>query len=307
MTSELPMLFRHLENCEGLLHGKKVILLCDRYYASAELFLYCMLHGYRFIVRNKSYVYKDYTCTVEQDGDICVPFSRAWYRRMKRDDCRSFAEGLPALPLRVVKNRYEHILTSRKKKQESAVMEAMYLTNLDRDSFPADRIVQLYHEQRWDHETAYFDIKTHLEAERFNSRKHNIVVSEIYGKILCFMLCGRFYEAADKENISRRPETGQMTQYDYIPNMKYIADTIRVEHRLLQYLGDSNDTGMEIYLSDLVNDFSRCVVPVRPGRHYKRWGKWMSRMPTYKFRVDGRRNPAIKKCFNMNGYMTVQK
>ena len=85
MTSELPMLFRHLENCEGLLHGKKVILLCDRYYASAELFLYCMLHGYRFIVRNKSYVYKDYTCTVEQDGDICVPFSRAWYRRMKRD------------------------------------------------------------------------------------------------------------------------------------------------------------------------------------------------------------------------------
>lgn len=50
MTSELPMLFQYLENCEELLRGKKVLLLCDRYYASAELFLSCMLHGYRFIV-----------------------------------------------------------------------------------------------------------------------------------------------------------------------------------------------------------------------------------------------------------------
>jgi len=226
---------------------------------------------------------------------------------MKRDDCRWFAEGLSALSLRVVKNQHEYILNGGKKKQEPTVVESMYLTNLDRDRFPAERIVHLYHEQRWDHETAYFDIKNHLEAERFNSGKYNIVVNEIYGKILCFMLCGRFYEAADQENVSRRPATGQTTQYDYVPNMKCIADTVRVEHRLLQYLGDGNDSGIEVYLAELVSDFSRCVIPVRPGRHYKRWGRWMSSIPTHKFRVDGRRNPPIQKCFNTNGYMTVQK
>ena len=43
-TSELPMLYEHLENCRDLLTGKKVMLLCDRYYGSAELFLYCRLH-----------------------------------------------------------------------------------------------------------------------------------------------------------------------------------------------------------------------------------------------------------------------
>jgi len=77
MTSELPMLFQHLENCEEMLRGKKVILLCDRYYGSAELFLYCMLHGYNFIVRNKSYTYKHHVAKVEHDGMINVPFDKA--------------------------------------------------------------------------------------------------------------------------------------------------------------------------------------------------------------------------------------
>lgn len=307
MTSELPMLFEHLENCKEMLRGKKVILLCDRYYGSAELFLYCMLHGYQFIVRNKSYVYKDYVGQVEKDGLINVPFNKAWYKRMKREDCRTLAEELGSLSLRVVKNRYEYIFSGRKRKQEPIVIDAAYLTNLAAEHFSSDRVIQLYHEQRWDHETAYFDIKNHLEAERFNSGKYNIVVNEIYGKILCFILCGRFYEAAEEENIRRRQHEEQRTQYDYIPNMKYISDAVRVEFQLLQYLGQGKDVDIAPYLDGLTEEFSRRVVPVRPERHYKRWGRWMSCIPTYKFRVDGRRNPPIKKCFNTIGYMTVQK
>lgn len=36
-TSELPMLYKHLENCRSVLKDKKVILLCDRYYGSAQV------------------------------------------------------------------------------------------------------------------------------------------------------------------------------------------------------------------------------------------------------------------------------
>lgn len=52
-TSELSMLFAHLKNCEGVLQEKKIILLCDRYYGSADLFLYNELRDYKFIVRGK--------------------------------------------------------------------------------------------------------------------------------------------------------------------------------------------------------------------------------------------------------------
>lgn len=235
MTSELPMLFQHLENCEEMLRGKKVILLCDRYYGSAELFIYCMLHGYKFIVRNKSKAYKNYVSTINCDENITVPFNKAWYRRMKRDDCRNHAEKIESMVLRVVKNRYEYILNGRKRKQEPTVIDAVYLTNLDFSVFPRDRIVQLYYVQRWDNETAYFDIKNHLEAERFNSGKYNIVLNEIYGKILCYIICGRFYESADEKNIVEKFSKRQTTKYDYIPKMKYISDTIRMEHRLIQY------------------------------------------------------------------------
>lgn len=69
LTSELPMLYKHLENCKEILHGKKVILLCDRYYGSTELFLYCMLHGYSFVTRAKTYMYKEQVKLIEQDGD----------------------------------------------------------------------------------------------------------------------------------------------------------------------------------------------------------------------------------------------
>lgn len=113
-TSEIPMLFKHLENCEDILRDKKVILLCDRYYGSAELFLYCMLHGYKFIVRAKSYTYKDYVCGIESDGEISVPFNKAWYQRLKRDDCKNYAESLGALALRVVKNRFEYVMSTKK-------------------------------------------------------------------------------------------------------------------------------------------------------------------------------------------------
>ena len=61
----------------------KIFLRDKRSYSSVigtmgrqNFFLYCMLHGYKFIVRAKSYTYKDYVCGIESDGEISVPFNR---------------------------------------------------------------------------------------------------------------------------------------------------------------------------------------------------------------------------------------
>lgn len=308
-TSELPMLYEHLENCKELLKDKKVILLCDRYYGSAELFLYCALHGYRYLVRAKSYMYKHQVCDIERDGDIRLEFDKAWLRRLKRNDCRELASTLPELNIRVVKNHYEYFLSGRKQKREPIVIDSVYMTDLNRTAFSTECIVELYHVNRWDNETAYFDIKTHLEAERFNSGKYNIVVNELLGKILCYSICGIIYNRIEEIVIEKHSHGESATIYQYIPNMKYICDSVRIEHNFIRCVAGilTDKALLNAYLMQLEDDCSRNVVPVRPGRHYKRWGRWMSTLPTSKFRVDGRRNPPIQRCFKANGYKTVQK
>lgn len=310
-TSEIPMLFEHLQNCQDILGGKKIILLCDRYYGSADLFLYSLLRDYKFIVRGKSNFYKNYVQSIERDGAVEIPFNRAWIRRLKYDDNRIYAQRVGALKLRVIKNRYEYTLTTDKTNKKPASIDSIYFTNLDPEQFPTERALELYHVQRWDNETAYFDIKNHLEAERFNSGKYNIVTNEIYGKILCFSLCGLFYEAACAELEERNGSGEYYNKYDYIPNMKNVVDTLRAEPRLIMLLSDF-DLYRDVYMQDgylmgMVESFSRTTVPLRPGRHYRRWGRWMAWIPTAKFRVDGRRNPPIKKNYNGPGYLTTQR
>lgn len=312
-TSELPMLYEHLENCRDLLTGKKVMLLCDRYYGSAELFLYCRLHKYKLLVRAKTYMYKEQVAEIEKDGRIRLEFNKAWLRRLKREDCRAYAQECLQLDVRVVKNHFEYTLNGYKRKREKICVDSVYMTDLEQTEFSASDIVELYHVRRWDSETAYFDIKNHLEAERFNSGKYNIVVCELYGKILCYSVCGILYGRSEELFLKRVSDSEpgvSCTMYYYIPNMKYICDAVRMEHLFLQFLAGvyvQKPGTISQYLSQLEDDCSRNLVPVRPGRHYKRWGRWMSSIPTTKFRVDGRRDPPIKKCFKTNGYMTASR
>lgn len=301
-TSELPLLYQHMENCEALLKNKKVLLLADRYYGSAELFLYCLMHNIKFCIRGKNYFYKDYVNGVELDGMIEIPFDKAWIRRLKREDCKEYASQCGKIKLRVVKNTY----TYQEGKSEKTV-DSIYFTNLDAQEFSTDEIVSLYHTQRWEVETAYSTLKGHLEIERFNSAKYNIVTNEIYGKMLCYNIGGLFYKSSEKE-IESEKQTKEK-KYNYLPNMKNIIDTLRREKKLIRLFaspkrGYRKNKKWDSYLQELIRRFSREKVPVRPNRHVKRWGRWVSSPLPAKFRLDGRRNPIYKKCFKIPGYVS---
>ena len=49
------------------------------------------------------------------------------------------------------------------------------------------------------------------------SGKYNIVINEVYGKILCYSICGLLYNHTNDLMISKRPEEGMTTRYDYLP------------------------------------------------------------------------------------------
>ena len=74
------------------MNGKKVMLLCVRYYGSAEWFFYCRLYGYKLLIRAKSYMYKKQVANIEDDGWIHLSFDNAWLRRLKREGCKAHAQ-----------------------------------------------------------------------------------------------------------------------------------------------------------------------------------------------------------------------
>lgn len=86
-TSEIPLLWKHLDRLLPLLKGEKVIILCDRYYGSTEFFLCGDEHGFKYVVRAKSNFFKADRAEIpleNEDSALTVELSRAWLRRFKR-------------------------------------------------------------------------------------------------------------------------------------------------------------------------------------------------------------------------------
>ena len=48
-------------------------------------------------------------------------------------------------------------------------------------------------------------------------------------------------------------------------------------------------------IDNIMKIIDKIKVPVRPNRHYQRWGRVMPSSPSYRFRLDGRNNPKLKK------------
>ena len=76
-------------------------------------------------------------------------------------------------------------------------------TLLDPDEFPAEELAQLY-QQRWEIETAFDELKTHLRGARMclRSKTPELVRQEFYGLMLAhFVVRGLMHEAALKADV----------------------------------------------------------------------------------------------------------
>lgn len=48
-------------------------------------------------------------------------------------------------------------------------------------------------------------------------------------------------------------------------------------------------------IDNIMKIIDKIKVPVRPNRHYQLWGRVMPSASSYRFRLDGRNNPKLKK------------
>lgn len=327
-TSEIPLLFDHLRELDSFFENKKIILLADRYYGSAELFKYCEMHNIKYIVRAKKNFFKKYIAEHgedENDFRISIEMDKAWIRRIKNDDIRDYIKTEPVLDIRVVRGEYTYF-EKKNGKENEVTISSQYFTNLNESEFDTAEIIDMYHFERWKVETGYDVLKNQLDIEQLNVHNPIGIINEIMGKVvfhniekLIFMESKKVIaekEEADKaennnmntvinESIENakvvvNDDTSDANKYEYIPNNKYV---IEIVHHINFVLNFQNGID-EVMLENMVASGSRVKVPVRKGRHYKRWKKFLRSIPNTRHRIDGRRNPPVAK--GKTGFITTK-
>ena len=287
-VSEITLLFEHLEALENLLKDYKVILLADRYYGSAELFKYCEMKGYKYIVRAKSNFFKHQREKIDKETDDTwfeVLIDKAWCRRIIRDPVRDFIKDHSVMKIRLIRNHYEYdeeYLDQKKKRYTyHHEVDVEYFSNLDEDIFSKQEIVDLYHNDRWDIETGYGTMKTFIDIEQFNSRNPITVLNEISSKIIFTNLESIIYKASEDKN-----------DEDHLPNNKHIIEMCRTSKFVSSFFQGKFKSN---YLKGLIRECSRVKVLIRKERHYRRWGKFRISLKQDRHRMDGRNNPPLKQ------------
>ena len=286
--SELPLAIQHIYRLKESLGDRPSIFLADRYYGSVELISLLEMQKMKYCIRAKSNFYKEQTKSIEKDGWITLDIDEKWLNRFRYgEDIREYVRSNEnQIKLRVVKHSYEFL----NEKNISETVTLTYFTNLSEEEFSTDEIVDLY-AKRWAIETAYKTLKVNEEIERVNSSKKNIIECKIYAKILLFNMVGILRGELDQVLMKKKTQThknGFKANQDFLLQI-CLEDLYEICVKKKKTLKKFRK-----YIRDILIAASKKIVPVRPNRHYKRWGRFLISNFCYKFRLDGRNHPKVK-------------
>jgi hypothetical protein len=169
---------------ESLAQG--FLCLADRNFFGFSLWKKAGLTGADLLWRVKKNVVLPPEQRLEDGSYLSRVYPNA-YRRQK---------GTGGLVVRVVEYRLEGI-------EDAEEIYRLITTILDPDKAPAQELAALYHE-RWEIETAFDELKTHLRGARIvlRSKTPELVLQECYGLLMAhFAVRGLMHEAALYDDI----------------------------------------------------------------------------------------------------------
>ena len=234
----------------------KTIHIADRGYATFNNYAHALHNGQLFLIRMKecdalhlcpnqphimddSYVDRNITIHIGRRRKRSNKLYEN-YHYVRKHHSYDFivpgADDVDALSFRVLKfplsgNKYEYIAT-----------------NLPAEEFPLKVIKNLYN-LRWGEETAFRHLKYAGNMVHIHSTKPDFLIQEIYGKLTLYN-----FSSCIKKTITKRNTTNSTYTYDF--NHTQLQKFVRLF--LIKKLSD---------LEKLINRF---LVPVRPGRKFKR-------------------------------------
>lgn len=189
----------------------------------------------------------------------------------------------PIFKIRVIKRTYKYTDINHDIHCENLI----YFTNLSEEEFSADEVIELY-SKRWDIEISYKTMKTTQEIERHISSNGDVARNDIYAKVLFHNIVGVLRKEINHELEKRQ------TEKKYVVNITQLHVIVH-EINFLNCMMYNLKEKIKKKIDSIMKIIDKIKVPVRPNRHYQRWGRVMMSAPSYRFRLDGRNNPKLKK------------
>ena len=143
-------------------------------------------------------------------------------------------------------------------------------------------------------ENAYDVLKNSLNIEQYNTHNPIGIINETMGKVIFYNIEQIIFIESRK-----RIKQNKKCKYEYIPNNKYIINLLHHNDFIVSFKMNIMDKIVEKIISAAAKE----RVSIRKGRHYKRWTKFFSSIPTTRHRIDGRRNPPVVK--GKTGFVTT--
>jgi len=135
------------------------------------------------------------------------------------------------------------------------------VTNIFDTSYTVDDFGELYN-MRWGVETCFLTLKSRLQIENFSSTKLELILQDFYASVFVYnMMTAAINEAAEKS-------TKKQGKYVYKANKNIaIAEICGI---LINSLSEDDPVKRQNSFMRAMDIISRSVVPVRPGRSFKR-------------------------------------
>ena len=242
-----------------------------------------------YCFRGKSNFYKKQVDLIEKDGWIEIEFDDKWIERFKIDEVKEYAREHRKLKIRVIKYKKSEI---KKLKENEEDEEIILFTNLSNDEWSRKEIIVLYG-HRWIEETGYDTLKNKLEMERITSEKPELILQEMHSQVIVHNLAAMIKKESDKIVV-------HTSKYKYQTNINNLIQLLRTN--LPKLLNQRQK--IKKLLGKIIKKAAKNKEPVRPNRLYPRWGVYIKLPSPLKFRVDGKRNPTIRKV--KKGFLRVK-
>ncbi|MFQ7317688.1 MAG: transposase, partial [Massilimicrobiota timonensis] len=288
--SEIPMAYEQMNNIHDILEKQKVIYMGDRNYPSTDIFIYYNMKGDRFCYRGKPNFYKKQLENIERDGWIEIDLDDRWINRFKVEEVKDYARGHRKFRLRVIKVMKSEL---RQLKVSEKDEEIIIFTNLDENEWSTKEVLQLYG-NRWSAETGYDILKNKIEMERVTSEKAELILQELHSQVIVHNLAAMIKKESDKL-------IAHTEKYEYQTNINNLIQLLRANLAKLLNMKD----GFRRLINKIIRKASKNKEPIRSNRLFGRWNVYTKKPTTLKYRVDGKRNPKVRKI--KTGYLRIKR
>ena len=246
------------------LHSEeKAIFIADRGFTSFNVFAHAIENGVFFLIRGREPSPRSMLSTLDlpDEPEFDIVFER-WLTRRNTNTIKAQPEIYKSIASRVFdyldpKSKKIYYISFRIIKLLLPNGSAEYIyTNLPKEEFTLDEIRELYN-RRWGIETSFRDIKYAAGMLFFHSRKKQLVLQEIYAKLILY----NFSEAV----------TGGIVLQKRKGKMQYSINFTTAISLCVEFIRRNSNREALFELDDLI---SRHLVPVRPGRSSPRYIRW---------------------------------